>query len=233
MPVSVPPSPEHAHGRPSNMTFVVLAAGTGFYALLQSLVSPVLTEIQHHMHTSVGTVGTWVMTAYLLSASVFTPLLGRVGDLLASSSRREQRPREPDQSAAVLPLSRQPTRPLSRHTTERSRRRLDRPAWPGPLSAAHPRRRLMAGRAPLWEAHSTTCQIWARAAGSMPVVGSSPVSASPRWRGTSGPRSTESSSAPAWQTDMTYTDRPPRSPCCTPSCCLPTAATTGTKSGGA
>jgi hypothetical protein len=38
------------------MTLVVLAAGTRFYALLQSLVSQVLPEIQHHMHTSVGTV---------------------------------------------------------------------------------------------------------------------------------------------------------------------------------
>jgi MFS family permease len=47
--------------------------------MLQSLIAPVLTTIQHHLHTTQGTV-TWVLTAYLLSASVFTPILGRLGD---------------------------------------------------------------------------------------------------------------------------------------------------------
>src|ERR1700728_3993173 len=61
-------------------TFAVLAVGVGAYALLQSLVIPVLPTIQHSLHTSQNTV-TWVLTAYLLSASVFTPILGRVGDM--------------------------------------------------------------------------------------------------------------------------------------------------------
>ncbi|MFB9234113.1 MFS transporter [Plantactinospora siamensis] len=61
------------------LTFLVLAAGAGSFALLQSLITPVLPTIQHHLHTSQNTV-TWVLTAYLLSASVFTPILGRVGD---------------------------------------------------------------------------------------------------------------------------------------------------------
>jgi EmrB/QacA subfamily drug resistance transporter len=50
------------------------------YALLQSLVIPVLPTISHDLHTSQSTV-TWVLTAYLLSASVFTPIVGRMGDM--------------------------------------------------------------------------------------------------------------------------------------------------------
>ncbi|MFI7336577.1 MFS transporter [Streptomyces sp. NPDC050085] len=49
--------------------------------MMQSLVAPALPTIQHALHTSQAT-STWVMTAYLLSASVFTPILGRVGDLV-------------------------------------------------------------------------------------------------------------------------------------------------------
>ena len=63
------------------VTFAVLLLGVAAYALLQSLVLPVLPTIQHDLHTSQGTV-TWVLTAYLLSASIFTPILGRVGDMI-------------------------------------------------------------------------------------------------------------------------------------------------------
>ncbi|PWR15512.1 MFS transporter [Micromonospora sicca] len=63
------------------LTFFVLAAGAGFFAMLQSLITPVLPTIQHDLHTSQNTV-TWVLTAYLLSASIFTPILGRVGDMV-------------------------------------------------------------------------------------------------------------------------------------------------------
>jgi EmrB/QacA subfamily drug resistance transporter len=63
------------------VTFAVLAMGVAAFALLQSLVIPVLTTVQHQLHTTQGTV-TWVLTAYLLSASVMTPILGRVGDMI-------------------------------------------------------------------------------------------------------------------------------------------------------
>jgi EmrB/QacA subfamily drug resistance transporter len=63
------------------LTFVVLAVGASAYSLLQSLVSPVLPLLETNLHTSQSTV-TWVLTAYLLSASVFTPILGRVGDMV-------------------------------------------------------------------------------------------------------------------------------------------------------
>lgn len=69
-------------GRASDKaTFTVLLLGVSAYALLQSLVLPVLSTIQHDLHTSQGTV-TWLLTAYLLSASIFTPILGRVGDMV-------------------------------------------------------------------------------------------------------------------------------------------------------
>jgi EmrB/QacA subfamily drug resistance transporter len=69
--------PESAHSR---ATFAVLATAVGAYSLLQSLVLPVLPTIQVGLHTSQNTV-TWVLTAYLLSASIFTPIMGRLGDM--------------------------------------------------------------------------------------------------------------------------------------------------------
>ncbi|WTO33898.1 MFS transporter [Streptomyces achromogenes] len=64
----------------TRLTFAVLATGAGVFAMLQSLIAPALPTVQHALHASPST-ATWVMTAYLLSASVFTPILGRVGDL--------------------------------------------------------------------------------------------------------------------------------------------------------
>jgi EmrB/QacA subfamily drug resistance transporter len=61
------------------VTFVVMAVSVSAYTLLQSLVIPVLSTIQVDLHTNQTTV-TWVLTAYLLSASVFTPIMGRIGD---------------------------------------------------------------------------------------------------------------------------------------------------------
>src|ERR1700710_2204515 len=61
-------------------TFAVLATAVAAYALLQSLVIPVLATVQAGLHTSQNSV-TWVLTAYLLSASIFTPIVGRLGDM--------------------------------------------------------------------------------------------------------------------------------------------------------
>jgi EmrB/QacA subfamily drug resistance transporter len=58
----------------------VLSLGGISYALLQSLVVPALPQIQESLHTSESAVG-WVLTAYLLSASVATPIIGRLGDM--------------------------------------------------------------------------------------------------------------------------------------------------------
>src|SRR3954470_16787323 len=66
---------------PSPRTILaVLSLGGIAYALLQSLVVPALPQIQHSLHTSEGAVG-WILTAFLLSASVATPIIGRLGDM--------------------------------------------------------------------------------------------------------------------------------------------------------
>jgi MFS family permease len=65
---------------PYQVTFAVLISGVMAYALLQSLVIPALPTIQHSLHTT-QTATTWLVTAYLLSASVCTPILGRIGDV--------------------------------------------------------------------------------------------------------------------------------------------------------
>ncbi len=62
------------------ITFAVLAFGTLSYTLLQSLVLPALPTLQTQLHTSESSVA-WVLTAYLLSASIATPILGRLGDM--------------------------------------------------------------------------------------------------------------------------------------------------------
>lgn len=61
------------------LTYAVLAVAVLAFAMLQSLVAPALTEIGAELGTDQSTV-TWVLTAYLLSASIFTPIIGRVGD---------------------------------------------------------------------------------------------------------------------------------------------------------
>ncbi|MGW4007126.1 MFS transporter, partial [Streptomyces nigra] len=63
------------------LILAVLAGASGVFAMLQSLISPVLPTIQADLDTSRSTV-TWVLTAWLMSASVATPLLGRLGDSL-------------------------------------------------------------------------------------------------------------------------------------------------------
>ena len=63
------------------VTFAALVIGGGAFALLQSMVLPVLPTIERNFHTSQNNV-TWVLTAYLLSAAVFTPILGRIGDMV-------------------------------------------------------------------------------------------------------------------------------------------------------
>lgn len=62
------------------VTLAVLSIAGLSFALLQSLVAPALPDIQHTLNTSEGTVA-WILTAYLLSASVATPIIGRLGDV--------------------------------------------------------------------------------------------------------------------------------------------------------
>lgn len=59
--------------------FLILAVGVVSFALIQSLPIPVLPELATVYRVDPATVA-WVVTAYLLSASVATPIVGRIGD---------------------------------------------------------------------------------------------------------------------------------------------------------
>jgi EmrB/QacA subfamily drug resistance transporter len=69
--------PERQH---YNISLAVLVAGGISYALMQSLVLPALPDIQRSLHASQTSIS-WMLTAYLLSASVATPIIGRLGDM--------------------------------------------------------------------------------------------------------------------------------------------------------
>jgi EmrB/QacA subfamily drug resistance transporter len=75
--------PPQRTGRHANSTLVVLFLSLGglSYAVLQSLVAPALPKIAEDLHSSTGDIS-WVLTAYLLAASVLTPILGRLGDMV-------------------------------------------------------------------------------------------------------------------------------------------------------
>lgn len=62
------------------ITFAVLAISGVAYAMLQSAVAPALPDIQRELHAS-ATATAWLFTGYLLSASVLTPIVGRLGDM--------------------------------------------------------------------------------------------------------------------------------------------------------
>jgi MFS family permease len=62
------------------LTLAVLSVAGLAYAVLSSSVVPALPTIQHDLNASETGV-TWVLTGYLLSASVGTAILGRLGDM--------------------------------------------------------------------------------------------------------------------------------------------------------
>ena len=62
------------------ITLAVLALAALSYALLQTMVAPALPEIQRDLDASTTSV-TWVLTVYLLTASIATPIFGRLGDM--------------------------------------------------------------------------------------------------------------------------------------------------------
>jgi EmrB/QacA subfamily drug resistance transporter len=63
-----------------NVTLGVLVLAAMSYALLQTMVAPALPAIQEDLGASPSSV-TWVLTIFLLTASIATPLLGRLGDM--------------------------------------------------------------------------------------------------------------------------------------------------------
>jgi EmrB/QacA subfamily drug resistance transporter len=63
-----------------NVILAVLSLAGLAYAVLSSAVLPALPTIQHSLHTSETNVS-WLLTGYLLSASVGTSIIGRLGDM--------------------------------------------------------------------------------------------------------------------------------------------------------
>ena len=61
------------------VTLAILTVAATAYAVQQTLVFPALPTLQREFDTSAAWV-TWVMTAFLLSASVLTPIFGALGD---------------------------------------------------------------------------------------------------------------------------------------------------------
>jgi MFS family permease len=70
-------SPRRTH---PTLILIVLSLAGGSYAMLSSSVVPALPTIQHALHASETSIA-WLLTAYLLSASVGTAILGRLGDM--------------------------------------------------------------------------------------------------------------------------------------------------------
>ncbi|HEY2073855.1 MAG TPA: MFS transporter [Gaiellaceae bacterium] len=72
-------SPVEKRSNPK-VTLAVLAMSGVAYSVLSSAVLPALPTIQHDLHTTENGVA-WLLTGYLLSASVGTAILGRLGDM--------------------------------------------------------------------------------------------------------------------------------------------------------
>jgi EmrB/QacA subfamily drug resistance transporter len=66
------------------ITLAVLATAALAYAVSQTMVAPALPAIQKDLHTTTTGV-TWVLTIYLLTASIATPVLGRLGDMFGKA----------------------------------------------------------------------------------------------------------------------------------------------------
>ena len=89
-------------GRHANTTLLVLYLSLGglAFAVLQSLVAPALPAIAHDLDVSTADVS-WILTAYLLSASVLTPILGRLGDMVGKRRVLHRRPGRPGRRHAA------------------------------------------------------------------------------------------------------------------------------------
>ncbi len=69
------------HGPRATLIVIYLSLGGLSFAVLQSLVAPALSTIGKDLGASTSDVS-WILTAYLLAASVLTPIFGRLGDMV-------------------------------------------------------------------------------------------------------------------------------------------------------
>jgi EmrB/QacA subfamily drug resistance transporter len=75
-----PHLPHRTHEVHPNVILLVLCTAGLAYSVLSSAVIPALPTFQHSLHAS-ETGSTWILTAFLLSASVGTSVIGRLGDM--------------------------------------------------------------------------------------------------------------------------------------------------------
>jgi EmrB/QacA subfamily drug resistance transporter len=68
-----------AHEQPYGVTLALLTVAGISFAVMQTLVIPALPFFQREFDTSASWV-TWIATGFLLSSSVLTPILGKLGD---------------------------------------------------------------------------------------------------------------------------------------------------------
>lgn len=61
-------------------TLLILGLAALAFALAQTTVIPAIPELMRSLHTDASGV-TWTLTGYLVAAAVFTPLVGRLGDM--------------------------------------------------------------------------------------------------------------------------------------------------------
>ena len=69
------------HRSGSKFLVLYLSLGGLAFAVLQSLVAPALPILAEDLAVSTAD-ASWILTAYLLAASVLTPILGRLGDMV-------------------------------------------------------------------------------------------------------------------------------------------------------
>ena len=69
------------HKPRAGLIVLYLSLGGLSFAVLQSLVAPALSTIGQDLGVATSD-ASWILTAYLLSAAVLTPILGRLGDMV-------------------------------------------------------------------------------------------------------------------------------------------------------
>jgi EmrB/QacA subfamily drug resistance transporter len=74
-----PAGPTERVKHPGEVLVVLLLAGVSF-ALSQTLVIPALPDISRDVHASPAA-ASWILSGFLLSASVSTPIVGKLGDI--------------------------------------------------------------------------------------------------------------------------------------------------------
>src|SRR5436305_8390192 len=76
----MPPGSDHAERVHPTLILLVLSLAGLSYEILSSAVTPALPTLEHDLHTTETGV-TWLLTGFLLSASVATSIIERLGDM--------------------------------------------------------------------------------------------------------------------------------------------------------